>query len=88
MVSRGSRTIIAAIREGMLAMADFGAWDLDVVRQRALVLLSVADSVKSEGWDDGVAAQLRRAARDLVEMVTDPSARVVAKQVSEIPGPG
>jgi hypothetical protein len=88
MVSRGSRTIIAAICEGMLAMADFGAWDLDVVRQRALVLLSVADSVKSEGWDDGVAAQLREAAHDLVEMVTDPSARVVSKQVSEIPGPG
>ena len=69
-------------------MADVGAWDLDVVRQRALVLLSVADSVKSEGWDDGVAAQLRRAARDLVEMATDPSARVVAQEVSEMPGPG
>ena len=79
--------IIAAIREGMLAMADCFAWDLDVVRQRALVLLSVADSVKSEGWDDGVAAQLRRAARDLVEMATDPSARVAAKEVSGIPGP-
>jgi hypothetical protein len=88
MARGGSRTIIAAICEGMLAMADYVAWDLDVVRQRALVLLSVADSVKSEGWDDGVAAQLRRAARDLVEMVTDPSARVIAKQVSEIPGPG
>jgi len=80
--------IIAAIREGIMVMADCVAWDLEVVRQRALVLLSVADSVKSEGWGDGVAAQLRRAARDLVEMVTDPSARVVARQVSEIPGSG
>jgi hypothetical protein len=80
--------IIAAIREGIMVMADRVAWDLEMVRQRALVLLSVADSVKSEGWGDGVAAQLRRAARDLVEMVTDPSARVAAKQVSEIPGPG
>jgi hypothetical protein len=79
--------IIAAIREGMLAMPDRVAWDLDVVRQRALVLLSVADSVKSEGWGDGVAAQLRRAARDLVEMATDPSARVAATEVSGIPGP-
>jgi hypothetical protein len=79
--------IIAAIREGMLAMADCVAWDLDVVRQRALVLLSVADSVKSEGWGDGVAAQLRRAARDLVEMAADPSARVATKEVSGIPGP-
>jgi hypothetical protein len=65
----------------MMVMADGVAWDPDVVRQRALVLLSVADSVKSEGWDDGVAAQLRRAARDLVEMTTDP------KEASGIPGP-
>jgi hypothetical protein len=80
--------IIAAIREGIMVMADRVAWDLEMVRQRALVLLSVADSVKGEGWDDGVAAQLRRAARDLVEMATDPSARVVAREVSEMPGPG
>jgi len=77
---------IVTIREGMIVMADCVAWDLDVVRQRALVLLAVADSVKSEGWGDGVAAQLRRAARDLVEMATDPSARVVAKEASGIPG--
>ena len=79
--------IIAAIREGIMVMADCVAWDLEVVRQRALVLLSVADSVKSEGWGDGVAAQLRRAARDLFEMATDPSARVAAKEVSGTPGP-
>jgi len=79
--------IIAAIREGIMVMADCVAWDLEVVRQRALVLLSVADSVKSEGWGDGVAAQLRRAARDLVEMATDPSASVAAKEASGIPGP-
>ena len=79
--------IIAAIREGMMVMADCVAWDPDVVRQRALVLLSVADSVNSEGWGDGVAAQLRRAARDLVEMATDPSTRVAAKDASGIPGP-
>jgi hypothetical protein len=41
--------IIAPTREGMMVMADCVAWDLDVVRQRALVLLSVADRVKSEG---------------------------------------
>ncbi len=87
MVSRGPRTVIAAIREGMLVMADCVAWDLDVVRQRALVLLSVADNVKSEGWGDGVAAQLRQAAHDLVVMAADPSARVVAKEVTGIPGP-
>ena len=79
--------IIAAIREGIMVMADRVAWDLEMVRQRALVLLSVADSVKSEGWGDGVAAQLRRAARDLVEMATDPSARGAAKEASGIPGP-
>ena len=78
--------IIAVIREGIMVMADCVAWDLEVVRQRALVLLSVADSVKSEGWGDGVAAQLRRAARDLVEMAADPSARVAAKEAPGIPG--
>jgi hypothetical protein len=79
--------ILVTIREGMTVMADGVAWDLDVVRQRALALLSVADSVKSEGWGDGVAVQLRRAARDLLVLATDPSAAIVAEEVPGIPGP-
>jgi hypothetical protein len=46
--------------------------DEHTVRQRAEILLSVADCVNKEGWDDGVAAQLRQAAYDLLEMAPEP----------------
>lgn len=49
-------------------MTEGVARDQRTVRERAFDLLSVANSVKSEGWDDAVAAQLRRAARDLLGM--------------------
>ena len=55
-------------------MAEPIAWDRDAVRQRARTLLSVADRVKDEGWDDGVAAQLRQAACELMAMVSDSAA--------------
>jgi hypothetical protein len=57
-------------------MADCIAWDRDAVRQRAQALLSVADSVKIEGWSDGVAEQLQQAAHDLLVMATEASAIV------------
>ena len=60
-------------------MADSVVRDQLGLRQRALVLLAVADRVKSEGWNDGVAAQLRRAAHELIVMVSD-SPAVVANQ--------
>ena len=63
-------------------MTDYVALDQIAVRQRALVLLSVADRVKSEGWDDGVAAQLRQAARELMALATDGPA---ADEVAEVP---
>src|SRR5215471_7685575 len=49
-------------------MAECVVWDQRAVRRRALVLLAVADRVKSEGWDDGVAVQLSRAAHELIAM--------------------
>ena len=51
-------------------MADGILWDERMVRQRALTLLSLADCVNSEGWGDAVAAQLRKAAHDLLSMAT------------------
>jgi hypothetical protein len=61
------------------------ARDQIAVRQRALVLLSVADRVKSEGWDDAVAAQLRQAAHELIAMATDGPA---AAELAAMPGTG
>jgi hypothetical protein len=58
-------------------MASGVASDDCTVRQRAMALLSVADCVKREGWGDGVAAQLRQAAYDLLGMAAD---AVVAKE--------
>jgi hypothetical protein len=55
----------------MRAMADGIARDQHTVRERALVLLAVADTINKEGWDDAVAAQLRRAAHDLLGMASD-----------------
>ena len=78
--------IIAAIREGIMVMADCVAWDLEVVRQRALVLLSVADSVKREGWDDAVAVQLRQAAHDLLGIATDEAEPVAAEEAAQLAG--
>jgi hypothetical protein len=63
------------------------AWDERTVRQRALVLLSVADSVKREGWDDVVAAQLRQAAHDLLGMATSAADTFAAKEVARLPCP-
>jgi hypothetical protein len=45
----------------------------------------VAHSVKNEGWDDGVAAQLRQAACDLMVMATGDSASVAATAEIEAP---
>ena len=54
--------IIAAIREGIMVMADCVAWDLEVVRQRALVLLSyfrqlvvgkIGESVQTQWHEHG-----------------------------------
>jgi hypothetical protein len=66
-------------------MADCVARDQIAVRQRALVLLSVVDRVKSEGWDDGVATQLRQAARELIAMAADGPA---AEELARMPGTG
>jgi hypothetical protein len=66
-------------------MAGCVARDQIAVRQRALVLLSVADRVKSEGWDDGVAAQLRQAAHELIAMATDGPA---VAELAGMPGTG
>ena len=66
-------------------MADCVAWDQNAVKQRALVLLSLADSVKREGWGDGVAAQLQQAAYDLIVMASEVCASVAVKKVSGIP---
>jgi hypothetical protein len=61
-------------------MAECVVWDQRTVRQRALGLLAVADRVKSEGWDDGVAAQLRQAAHELIAIANDSSAQLKAKR--------
>jgi hypothetical protein len=58
-------------------MADSIVRDQFGLRQRALALLAVAARVKSEGWNDGVAAQLSRAAHELIVMVSDSPAVVV-----------
>jgi hypothetical protein len=63
------------------------AWDERTVRQRALVLLSVADRVKREGWDDVVAAQLHQAANDLLGMATGAADTFAAKEVARLPCP-
>jgi hypothetical protein len=55
-------------------MTDRVVLDERNVRQRALVVLLVADSVKREGWGDRIAAQLRQAARDLLGMAADAAA--------------
>jgi hypothetical protein len=57
------------------------------IRQRARVLLSVADCVKREGWGDAVAAQLRQAARDLLGMAAAGNEAVTAKGVARPPDP-
>ena len=66
MVNNRLRRVTISMQEWMRAMAHCVASDQDAVRQRALALLSVADSVKNEGWDDEVATLLRRAANDLL----------------------
>lgn len=45
-----------------------GAWEERSLREKAEDLLSVADSVMQEGWGDTVAAHLRQAARDLLQL--------------------
>jgi hypothetical protein len=63
-------------------MADGILTDQGTVRQRALVLLSVADCVKQEGWGDAVAAQLRQAAEDLLGIASD---TVPTKEATGLP---
>ena len=43
-------------------------WELQSLREKAQDLLSVADCVAREGWGDTVAAHLRQAAHDLLEL--------------------
>ena len=62
------------------------ARDQYTVRQRALILLSVADSVKREGWDDAVAVQLRQAAHDLLGIATDEAEPVAAEEAAQLAG--
>jgi hypothetical protein len=68
-------------------MADGISRDERIVRQRALVLLSVAECVKREGWGDAVAAQLRQAAQDLLAIAADVTDALAAKEGTRIPSP-
>jgi hypothetical protein len=67
-------------------MAECVVWDQRAVRRRALVLLAVADRVKSEGWDDGVAVQLSRAAHELIAMANGGPAAVANEGDTRILG--
>jgi hypothetical protein len=63
------------------------AGDQHTVRQRALILLSVADSVIREGWDDAVAVQLRRAAHDLLRIATGETQAIETGETAELSSP-
>lgn len=68
-------------------MAACVARDQFTVQQRALILLSVAESVKREGWGDAVAVELRRAAHDLLMIAGDETGPLFSDVVAELPGP-
>jgi hypothetical protein len=76
--------VVAPRAKDRETMADSIVWDQFGLRQRALALLAVADRVKSEGWNDGVEAQLRRAAHELIVMVSDSPAAVANQKDAEI----
>lgn len=46
-----------------------GEWEERSLREKAEDLLSVAECVTQEGWGDAVAAHLRQAAHDLLQLV-------------------
>jgi hypothetical protein len=64
---------VASVEEA--AMSSFHAtksplllWEEQALREKAEDLLSVADRVAREGWGDTVAAHLRQAAHDLLQL--------------------